>query len=499
LGFLSWILFHVHPVKPCGHERGLGGPGALGALLCGVLFGCFAASLAAQTTEPAPTTKPTRSLADSLQHIGGKQLHILYLHGIASDGPGDYDSWLLRKNICDFLKDCTAPAGELYGNPEYADQDEFELNAPPPSLKYLGSAVWRTDPSGLTSQEWNAAAPFVVHWKLARSASPAIFVDEINWWPLLFSLKCRQIVRSDASLVGPSADRIKLCSTRKPDSRVPGRFISYDWIEAPEAHALMAHKSRGALVNPAVRAAQLKLDEMVEEFQFEGVLCEPIALTGDPAKQISLLAKARAVDRVILGARSASRMTCRVEGSLAEEVIATVDVPVCIIGRHAGPGPAHGGPLSRVLCATKLNSGSLQTVRFAGALAEWNHAHLTLLHVLDTEGMSEQSLPLARFAAREKLCASVPAEATHRDHPSFLIREGDPASLILSEALSRSEDLVILGYHPIPMVPRLFTNRVIRLIIDESQCPVIIINSGQDVSAPEIHESIRPEKMLVHE
>jgi hypothetical protein len=49
------------------------------------------------------------------------------------------------------------------------------------------------------------------------------------------------------------------------------------------------------------------------------------------------------------------------------------------------------------------------------------------------------------------------------------------------------------------MVPRLFMNRVIRLIIDESQCPVIIINSGQDVSAPEIHESIRPEKMLVHE
>jgi len=252
-------------------------------------------------------------------------------------------------------------------------------------------------------------------------------------------------------------------------------------------------------LNPAVRAAQLKLDEMVEEFQFEGVLCEPIALTGDPAKQISLLAKARAVDRVILGARSASRMACRVEGSLAEEVIATVDVPVCSIGRHAGPGPAHGGPLSRVLCATKLNSGSLQTVRFAGALAEWNHAHLSLLHVLNTEGMSEQSLPLARFAARERLCASVPPEATHRDHPSFLIREGDPASVILSEALSRSQDLVILGYHPIPMVPRLFTNRVIRRIIDESQCPVIIINSGRDVSAPEIHESISAEKTLVHE
>jgi hypothetical protein len=249
LGFLSRNFFYLYPVKPCSHERRLGGLCLLGTLLWGVLFACHAASIAAQTAEPTSSTKPTKSLADSLQRVGGKQLHILYLHGIASNGPGDYDSWLLRKNICDFLKNCTTPAGELDGNPEYADQDEFELNAPPPSLKYLGSPVWKTDPSGPTSQEWNAAAPFVVHWKLARSTSPAIFVDEINWWPLLFSLKCRQIVKSDASLVGPSADRIKLCSTRKPDSSVAGRFISYDWIEAPEAHALMAHKSRGALVN----------------------------------------------------------------------------------------------------------------------------------------------------------------------------------------------------------------------------------------------------------
>jgi hypothetical protein len=205
--------------------------------------------IVAQATEATSSTKPIKSLADSLQRAGGKQLHILYLHGIASDGPGDYDSWLLRKGICDFLGDCVSPAGELDGNTEYADQDEFELNAPPPSLKYLGSPVWKTDPSSPTSQEWNAAAPFVVHWKLARSTSPAIFVDEINWWPLLFSLKCRQIVRSDASLVGPSADRIKLCSARRPDSRIPGRFISYDWIDAKEAQTLLAHKARGALVN----------------------------------------------------------------------------------------------------------------------------------------------------------------------------------------------------------------------------------------------------------
>jgi hypothetical protein len=217
-------------------------------LLAGLLASSPRTSLG-QTAPAATPSKPTASLADSLQRGGDKQLHIFYVHGIASDGPGDYDSWSLRRGICAFVEDCTTPAGELDGKTEYADQDEFSLNAPPPTLEYLGQRVWKTDPSGASSQEWNAAAPFVVHWKLARSSGPAIYVDEIDWWPLVFSLKCRQIVRSDAALVGPSADRIKLCSILKPDPSEPGRFISYDWIPTADAPGLLTLASREALVN----------------------------------------------------------------------------------------------------------------------------------------------------------------------------------------------------------------------------------------------------------
>jgi hypothetical protein len=249
LGISSPSFFRLHLVESSLYKYLSAGVFPLSALLWGALVASGPASLAAQTPEAASSTKPTKSLADSLQRVGHKQLHILYLHGIASDGPGDYDSWLLRKGICDFLKDCASPAGELDGDTEYADQDEFKLDAPPPALKYLGIPVWKTDPSSSTSLEWNAAAPFVVHWKLARTSGPTIFVDEINWWPLVFSLKCRQIIRSDATFVGPSNDRIKLCSTRKPDRSIPGRFISYDWIDTQEAQTLQALKARGALVN----------------------------------------------------------------------------------------------------------------------------------------------------------------------------------------------------------------------------------------------------------
>ncbi|HLJ29598.1 MAG TPA: hypothetical protein VKY85_23005 [Candidatus Angelobacter sp.] len=197
-----------------------------------------------QTAPSPPPSQSTTSLGDSLQRAGNKQLHIFYVHGIGSDGPGDYDSWSLRRAICVFVKDCATPAGELDEKQrEYADQDKFSLSAPPPALEYLGQRVWRTP------QEWSAAAPYVVHWKLARSGGPTIYVDEINWWPLVFSLKCRQIVRSDAQLVGPSADRIKLCSTLRRDPREPDRFISFDWIPADEAPSLLSLAPRGALVN----------------------------------------------------------------------------------------------------------------------------------------------------------------------------------------------------------------------------------------------------------
>lgn len=218
-------------------------------LLCSSLnsFGQTAQAAPAQTPTASQQAKPPTSLADALRRAGNKQLHIFYVHGIGSLGPNDYDSWALRKAICSFVKDCTTSAGELDEKPrEYADQDEFSLTAQPPTLEYLGERVWRN------SEEWRAAAPYVVHWKLERSAPSAgqtIYVDEINWWPLVFSLKCRQIVRSDAELVGPSTDRIKVCSKLQHDPADPNRFISFDWIPTEEAPGLLNLVPRGALAN----------------------------------------------------------------------------------------------------------------------------------------------------------------------------------------------------------------------------------------------------------
>jgi len=219
------------------------GSGALTLLL---LFFLADPSLV-QSASINPPSQKSDSLGDSLRHSEGKEIHIFYIHGIGSDGPNDYDSLALRKSICVYLRDCTSPAGTPIGEWDYADQGQFQPDATVPELEYMDERVWKS------ADEWRAAAPYAIHFQLTRANGQNLYVDELNWWPLTFSLKCRQIIASDASFVAPSKARIQACSRRESNLAVPQRFKSYDWIP-PEEAARMAHlPSKGARANRALK------------------------------------------------------------------------------------------------------------------------------------------------------------------------------------------------------------------------------------------------------
>jgi hypothetical protein len=187
------------------------------------------------------------NLGEELTGMTGREVHIFFIHGIGSDGPNVHDSLALRKSICAYLKDCVTPAGEQVGNYDYADEEQFAPDSPAPALRYMGKPVWRT------AEEWHAAAPFVVHYRLKLARGGTVYVDELNWWPLMFALKCRQIVGEDTRLTGPNVQRIKTCATREPDAAVAGRFVAYDWIPAADAEHLLTLPKRGALANRLIK------------------------------------------------------------------------------------------------------------------------------------------------------------------------------------------------------------------------------------------------------
>ena len=223
-------------------------PAVVAAAASTAVFGQAATAQAASAPEmQAPKQHLHDNLGEELTGMQGREVHIFFIHGIGSDGPNVHDSLTLRQSICAYLKDCVSPAGEQVGKYDYADQDQFAPEADAPPLKYMGKPVWQS------AEEWHAAAPFAVHYLLKRAGGGRVFVDELNWWPLIFSLKCRQIVASDTRLTGPSEARIKTCSTREPDATVAGRFVAYDWIREDEAQHLLTLPKRGALANRVIK------------------------------------------------------------------------------------------------------------------------------------------------------------------------------------------------------------------------------------------------------
>ncbi len=189
------------------------------------------------------------SIGESLRNAGQRPLHILYVHGIGATGSGD--SWIFQKHICAQMKGCKLPKKLVAQERDYADSGEFDIAAQPPSFKYMGSAVW------MTQEEWRASAPFVDHYVLRRSDGGPVVVDEVNWWPLAFPLKCRSIMAQEAHLAGPNKTFLDLCSRFEVDKSHPERFKAYAWITRDELKTLESIRPKGALINRGVKSTLL--------------------------------------------------------------------------------------------------------------------------------------------------------------------------------------------------------------------------------------------------
>jgi hypothetical protein len=172
----------------------------------------------------------------------GHPVHILYVHGIAATGPGDSHAFLT--SICRYLPGCKVPSTWNPAKRDYANFGQFKEGEPPPNYAYLGEAVWKS------SVEWSASDPFVDHYLVPGSDSKSpVVVDEINWWPLVFPLKCEKIMPGEAHLAGPDAGLLDLCSHENVKNADPNRFDFYQWLPTKDADAAKKMPGEGARVN----------------------------------------------------------------------------------------------------------------------------------------------------------------------------------------------------------------------------------------------------------
>ncbi len=211
--------------------------------------------------------------------------------------------------------------------------------------------------------------------------------------------------------------------------------------------------------------------------RYHKVGCDALVREGYAAQQITAAARQFHADCVLLGTRSRSKLSKLLLGSVAEQVLRSVNLPVITVGPEAHlPVDASQGPV--VLHATTLRETSRPSAALACQVAAARHAKLLLLNVLPPRGsMERKEIPaeLEELAFRElrRLAASIAVEGCPEIEP--VVVNGNPAIEILAMAAERGAGMIVLGATHRSALENLTRDRTVYRVLAHARCPVLTL------------------------
>jgi nucleotide-binding universal stress UspA family protein len=221
----------------------------------------------------------------------------------------------------------------------------------------------------------------------------------------------------------------------------------------------------------------------------QGTLCDAVVREGHPAQQIITAARQFKADRLVLGTRSRSKVSKLLLGSVAEQVLRSVNLPVMTVGPEAHLEVGSDARQRVVLHATTLRETSSPSAALACRIAVSHKARLVLLHVLppidemqrehlptglDSTAMRELRILAAEVGASEWCCAQVEARVAH----------GHPAIEILAASVELGAELIVLGSTHRSVLHSLTHDRTVYRVLAHARCPVLTLRDADEELEP---------------
>jgi nucleotide-binding universal stress UspA family protein len=235
------------------------------------------------------------------------------------------------------------------------------------------------------------------------------------------------------------------------------------------------------------------------------IVCEAMVREGNPVREIGAVARQFRANRLLLGTRSRSKLGKFLLGSVAEQVLRSVNLPVITVGPEARLQLDECPQGGVVIHATTLREASHPSAVLACKIAASQGAKLVLLHVLPPEtthsmhlvgsplphpGQHEDSVLKradwggqsagAGSAALEELAAlagetSQACNAVVEPHVVY----GNPSIEILAEASARHASLIVLGARHRSVFEDLTRDRTIYRVLAHARCPVLTLREQE--------------------
>ncbi|MDR5728863.1 MAG: universal stress protein [Terriglobia bacterium] len=212
------------------------------------------------------------------------------------------------------------------------------------------------------------------------------------------------------------------------------------------------------------------------------IACDALVREGNPAQQIAAAVRQFQVDRILLGTRSRGKATKLLLGSVAEQVLRSVNLPVITVGPEAHLPVGSIGHEKVVLHATKLRETSRPSAALACQLAAQLNAELVLLHVLPPADEMAHEGALSDFdaaAARELQALAAETAASGSPQIETIVLHGNPFIEILAEAATRKANLIVLGATHHTVFDNLTRDRTVYRVIAHARCPVLTLREAE--------------------
>jgi nucleotide-binding universal stress UspA family protein len=213
-----------------------------------------------------------------------------------------------------------------------------------------------------------------------------------------------------------------------------------------------------------------------------GIACDILVREGNAAQQIAAAARQFHADRLLLGTRSRGKVSKLLLGSVAEQVLRSVNLPVLTVGPEAHLPVDSASTPRVVLHATTLREASRPSAALACQISIAEHARLVLLHVLQTPASGKGAVPAIDTAAVGDLNAL--AEATGSSELGCLtcveprVVHGNPAIEILATADELNASLIVLGATQRSALENLTRDRTVYRVLAHARCPVLTLREA---------------------
>ena len=232
----------------------------------------------------------------------------------------------------------------------------------------------------------------------------------------------------------------------------------------------------------ALEVAEKVLRPWCDGARQRGIECSAIVREGHPGQQIAAAARQFQADRIILGTRSRGRLGKMLLGSVAEQVLRSVNLPVITVGPEAHLPVQSGDDERVVLHATTLRETSRPSAALACQLAAELKAKLVLLHVLPPVEEMIHEGEVSDFdaaAVRELRALASDTASVSNLQIDTIVMHGNPSIEILAEAADCKARLIVLGATHRSAFDNLTHDRTVYRVLAHARCPVLTLREAQ--------------------